>query len=242
MPRTIKDPNVRRDEILDVTQQFIYTKGYEQMTIQDILDQLSISKGAFYHYFNSKQALLEALITRMEEQGLAVLQPIMDDPSLSAVEKFNRYFDTAARWKTTRKDYLMAILKIWYADENALVRQKLMSGGMDLLVPHLAKMVRQGVNEGVFHVDYPDQTAAIVFFVMESLSDGFSALLLDAVHQKDVIQNLETMTAACTDAVERVLGAEPGSLHLMDVDILREWVIPSTNAALYEAAEVHAGI
>jgi TetR/AcrR family transcriptional regulator, transcriptional repressor for nem operon len=90
MPRTIKDPSVRRDEILDVAQQLVYTKGYEQMTIQDILDQLSISKGAFYYYFQSKQALLEALITRMEEQGLAVLKPIMDDPSLSAVEKFNR--------------------------------------------------------------------------------------------------------------------------------------------------------
>ena len=51
MARTVKAHAVRRNEILDVAQRLIYTKGYEQMTIQDILDGLQISKGAFYHYF-----------------------------------------------------------------------------------------------------------------------------------------------------------------------------------------------
>ena len=55
----------KRNAILDVAQRLIYTKGYEQMTIQDMLDDLQISKGAFYHYFDSKQAVLEALVERM---------------------------------------------------------------------------------------------------------------------------------------------------------------------------------
>ena len=54
-----KEYAVKRNEILDVAQRFVYTRGYEQMSIQDILDELHISKGAFYHYFDSKQALLE---------------------------------------------------------------------------------------------------------------------------------------------------------------------------------------
>jgi AcrR family transcriptional regulator len=61
MARIIKEHerSVKRNEIIDAAQRFIYTKGYEQMTIQDILDELQISKGAFYHYFDSKGALLE---------------------------------------------------------------------------------------------------------------------------------------------------------------------------------------
>ena len=65
MARIVKEPAVRRNEILDAAQRLVYRKGYEQMTIQDILDDLHLSKGAFYHYFDSKQSLLEALIERM---------------------------------------------------------------------------------------------------------------------------------------------------------------------------------
>ncbi len=69
MVRVVKDYTVRRNEILDVAQRLMVTTGYEQMTIQDILDGLGISKGAFYHYFSSKQELLEAIIERMLERG-----------------------------------------------------------------------------------------------------------------------------------------------------------------------------
>ena len=53
MPRIVNEVDyaARRKEILDVTRKLVYTKGYEQMSIQDILDSLNISKGAFYHYF-----------------------------------------------------------------------------------------------------------------------------------------------------------------------------------------------
>ena len=64
MARAVKEQEyvAKRNGILDAMQRFVYTKGYEQMTIQDILDDLQISKGAFYHYFDSKQAVLEALV------------------------------------------------------------------------------------------------------------------------------------------------------------------------------------
>ena len=62
MARTLNPTlhTVRRDAFLDVAQRLVETKGYEAMSIQDVLDALEVSKGAFYHYFDSKQALLEA--------------------------------------------------------------------------------------------------------------------------------------------------------------------------------------
>ena len=67
MPRVVKEEDyaARRNEILDVARKLVYTRGYEQMSIQNILDALKISKGAFYHYFDSKQSLLDGLIERM---------------------------------------------------------------------------------------------------------------------------------------------------------------------------------
>jgi AcrR family transcriptional regulator len=111
-----------------VAQRLIYTKGYEQMTIQDILDELRISKGAFYHYFDSKVAVLEALVERMAvKEVLPLLSSIVQDPDMSALEKLNRYFDTASRWKTAKRTLMLELLRVWMADENAIVRQKMYS-------------------------------------------------------------------------------------------------------------------
>ena len=99
MARTVKEESyaVKRNEIIDAAQRLVYTKGYDLMSIQDILNELKISKGAFYHYFDSKGNLLEALIDRMREEALPVVLPIVNDPDLSALEKLHRFFDTAAR-------------------------------------------------------------------------------------------------------------------------------------------------
>ena len=75
---------LRRNEILDAALRLVYAKGYEQMSIQDILAELNISKGAFYHYFDSKQALLEAMIERMAKQVISFLVPIVQDEHLPA--------------------------------------------------------------------------------------------------------------------------------------------------------------
>jgi len=91
MARVVKEQEraVKRKEILDVAQRLVYTKGYEQMSIQDILNELHISKGAFYHYFDSKQALLEALIERRQEEAAQLLFPILQDPQLTASKRFS---------------------------------------------------------------------------------------------------------------------------------------------------------
>jgi len=106
MARVVKEDAyaAKCNEILDVAQRLIYTKGYEQMTIQDILDELRMSKGAFYHYFDSKGAVLEALVLRMaSDEVIPLLIPIARDPHLTAIEKLNRYFDTALVGKPQRR-------------------------------------------------------------------------------------------------------------------------------------------
>ena len=54
----------RRDQIIEAAERLFYEKGYEQTSVQDVLDALSLSKGGFYHYFQSKIELLEAVCRR----------------------------------------------------------------------------------------------------------------------------------------------------------------------------------
>ena len=75
---------LRRDAFVDAAQRLMQAKGYEEMTIQDVLDDLDTSRGAFYHYFDSKAALLDAVVERMVDDATAALVPVIDAPGLSA--------------------------------------------------------------------------------------------------------------------------------------------------------------
>jgi len=222
---------VRRNAILDAARRLVATKGYEQMAIQDILDDLRISKGAFYHYFDSKSALLEAVIERLGEEAEPLFLTIVDDPQLSALAKLERIFITVGRWKAAQKPFMLELLRVWYTDENAIVRQKVRAIGIQRVAPLYATIIRQGIAEGVFTTSYPEQMGRIVLFLLQDLADAFAGLLLAVEPHPDDLRRSERIVAAYTDALERVLGCPPGSLVLMDDGMLREWVCSARDAA-----------
>jgi AcrR family transcriptional regulator len=230
MVRVVKEEDyaARRNEILDVALKLVYTKGYERMTIQDILDELKISKGAFYHYFDSKAEVLEALVQRMVTQQVEpMLLAAVQDPNLTALEKLQRYFDTAVRWKTSEKTLMIQLVKVWYSDENALARQKMLVMMVEYVTPLFVEIINQGVKEGTFTVTYPEYASQVIINLVQPLGDAFARMLLseEAMHDH-ALEQAETMVTAYNDAVERILGAPKGSIHLMDTEALKQWFPP----------------
>src|SRR5438270_11043439 len=102
----------RRNAILDAAQRAVETKGYEQMAIADLLGELQISSGAFYHYFDSKPALLLALVERMGEQVEQLILPIVHDPESGALDKLQRFFATLDRGTLAHKEFVLAFLRV----------------------------------------------------------------------------------------------------------------------------------
>ncbi len=227
MARIVKEEAYagKRNAILDVAQRLVYSKGYEQMTIQDILDDLQISKGAFYHYFDSKPALLEALIERIQDEMEKLLFPIVHDSEITALQKIQRFFDTINRFKTARKEFLLALLRVWYTDNNAIVRQKLLITGTKRVRPLVSEIICQGVQEGVFKTSYPEHVGEVVLSLGLALGDALGQLLLSSEPEHDNLQHVEYTVAAYNDALERILGAPTGSLSLADSQTLKEWFV-----------------
>jgi AcrR family transcriptional regulator len=225
MVRIIKEPGVRRNEILDAAQRFLYRKGYEQMTIQDILDDTHISRGALYHYFDSKQALLEGLIERTGEQGMQLIRPILTDPKLNALQKLQIYFDSAMRWKTTQKTMLIPILRVWYSDDNALVRQKELAASKKIMIPMLTDVLRQGIKEGLLAAPHPEQMVEVLVSLILGLSDALGELILAGQAGTADLVRVEATVTAFTYSIERALGAAPSSLKLIDMETMKQWFL-----------------
>lgn len=222
MARIVKEYDVRRNEILDVAQQLFYQKGYEQTAIQDILGAVGIAKGTFYHYFDSKEALLAALVERMTEQVLQLVQPIVADPTLTACQKFEQLFAQAHQWKIEHKAVLLQLLSAFYQAENLRLRHTLVMAGAAQIVPVWARIIAQGVQEGVFVTAFAQETAEIVFKTLQSLSEELAMLILHP--PVDAVAILERKVLAYQQAIERLLGAEPGAFRLLDIELTKRWL------------------
>jgi AcrR family transcriptional regulator len=221
MTRIVKEADVRRNEILDAAQHFFYTRGYEQTSVQDIIDQVGIAKGTFYHHFASKQDVLDALIQRIALQTGQVLEPIVADPKLDAVEKFNRFFAGAGEFKLENKDALKAIWRALYASDNAIMREKTRAESLQEFSPLLAGVIRQGLVEGSFTTPDPETSARIVLQI-----GGDMTLALAQLFLKEETSNLEMIqrtAAAYEEAIARVLGTLSGSIQIAPIEKFRQW-------------------
>jgi len=216
---------LRRDPFVDSAQRLISTKGYQEMSIQDVLDDTGASKGAFYHYFASKAALLDAVIERMVDEASAVMEPIVADPALAALDKLQTLFGTMARWKWERSDLVFALLRVWTADDNAIVREKFRRRSAAVMTPMLGAIVAQGVAEITFTAVNPDHTARVLWGILASAGEAATDLFL-ACHAGSVtFEQVETSLAAYPEACERLLGLPAGAFPFIDRESLRAWFV-----------------
>lgn len=218
----------RRNAILDAAQRAVATKGYEQMAIADILGELRISSGAFYHYFDSKPALLLALVERIGDQIEQLVSPVVHDPTLPALDKLQRFFATIDRWKLAHKSLLLGYLRVWYSDENAIVRHKLYASQVERLSGWLEEIIQEGAREGAFTTPYPDHAARMIIALLEDLGYATAALLLAEERSPEDLARLERIIMATADALERVLGAPIGCLQLSSRAALAQWLASSS--------------
>jgi hypothetical protein len=86
------------------------------------------------------------------------------------------------------------------------------------------EIIKQGVQEGVFSTPYPEYASQVNISLIQGLGDTFARMLLsEEANNSNAIQEAENLITAYNDAIERILGAPKGSLHLMNTEVLKEW-------------------
>jgi AcrR family transcriptional regulator len=225
MPRTL-DPIAhagRRDAFVDAGIGLIQEKGYGSLSIGEVIDAVGASKGAFYHYFGSKAELLDAVVVRMVGLASQSVEPVVADPRLTAVQKFEGVFAGLARWKGVRRDLILAVLQVWFSEENTVVREHMRETTERRFTPLLADIVRQGIGEGSFSVHSPESAAGVLVALILAANETMSRLLL--AHRAGSVSFTEVSAtlAAYGEAFERILGLPAGSLDIFNRRMVGEW-------------------
>ena len=213
----------RRAQFIATAQKLFFTQGYESTSINDLIKAVGVSKGAFYHHFESKTAVLEAVVSQMADHAVGNLQAIIADDSLPAIPKWHKAVHQANNWKIERKADVIEANRLMLMDENTLFRHKIRSEIGNLIATEMGRIIAQGVDEGVFQVDHVSDTAAILMSIIDSLNETMNALFFNPDRYDDPASLALNKKAAVQTAVERLLGAPVGSMPIVDDDTLRAW-------------------
>ncbi len=234
MVRTVDEAahESKRNEILDAAFRLFVQSGYEGMSIDALLGALDISKGSFYHYFNSKRALLEALLERMLAEMERQVEPISKDTDSTASSSIKKFFDAIASHKASRKPFVARVLQGWYGDENSIVREKIRAECGTRLAPFLAMIIRRGCERGEFAVSDPDHAARIVLALTQDLSDTLARSIVFDQRPKTSAWPAQAIDST-TEAIERILCASPGSISIAEKDAISLW-FPDTGRSKRE--------
>lgn len=207
-----------RDSILAVAEKLLEEKGYESTSLQEILDELKISKGGFYHYFTSKEAVMEEVCVRRVCGRIQRAEPELYAAKTHPVQKLNCILHMTGLfdWDDTKSAEIL--LKLCYGEAGDLrLRESLRRNLREQLTPYLEETIQEGVRSGVMCVRYPKHTGKIVLRMADDLNDTACTLLTRDPENLDTVIEITDQVHACRDAIEVLLGAPFGSVWLFDM-------------------------
>jgi len=205
MPRN-KYPEETVKKILDASLELFMTKGYEQTTVLDIVNNLGgLTRGAFYHHFKSKEEVLDALGDRIFFENNP-FDKVRKETGLTGLQKVRKIMLLQMDDKEWEKINIASMPLL----ENPRFLAEQVKDIQNFAAPLLKELIDEGIRDGSIQTNYPKQLTELVLIITnfwvipsvfpcsrEELMDKllFSKELLDSigfpVFDDEIINRLE---------------------------------------------------
>jgi TetR/AcrR family transcriptional regulator, transcriptional repressor for nem operon len=139
-----------KQKILETGAELIHLKGFNHTGLQEILKTAGVPKGSFYNYFSNKEDFGLQIIDYFAGYYAFMSRPILEDPSLSPLEKVSRLLEWFIEFFKS-KDYAYGCpignLAQEMGDLRPAFRDKLRTA-LDILVDSYSAVLAQAQKEG----------------------------------------------------------------------------------------------
>lgn len=158
-----KHPEQTQERIVDVSVRLFLEKGYEQTTIQDILDALNLSKGGLYHHFKSKEEILEAVKKKRGQYAADMLHDLIENTKApNAKEKMKKIFYQLC---TNTQTHSLDTILVSQANNPHFVIGA-MQNAVNQDAPIIAKLIEEGLKDGSIQTTEPILCAEIFLLLL----------------------------------------------------------------------------
>ena len=161
-----KYPEETVRKILDTAERLFIETGYDRASLQEIIDETGLSKGAIYHHFASKEDIFYAVCDRIGRRNAEVLSQVRDAPGLNGLEKLRAMFKASLQPERQAKMFCM----MPYLMDNAkFLATELRSIFTEVVPCFVEPIVRQGMADGSIRTEHPKELAEAMII----LADGW---------------------------------------------------------------------
>ena len=154
-----RDSHETRKKILEVSKDLFLEKGFDNTSIQDIIDGLGgLTKGVIYHHFESKDEILQSIVSENNQEILNYNW--RGDTALKKIQ--NSLMDAFSNLKYQRLVYSVSIM----LRSPRLLGEQYLSLFSDFL-PEIRKKVYEGVKDESIKTEYPEELADLIILTLD---------------------------------------------------------------------------
>ncbi len=165
MARTVKKPDIRRQELLDIGIKLFFEVGEKGISIQQVVKQADVAIGLFYYYFKSKEEFLDEALNHYINKEVLSFERILGDSSLTVCEKLDAVLD--AYFQYAEKMIPLRSVPSFHTERHYALTEKLIAQ----LKEQTEEVLSQGVAEKVFDVGDVSITAGFILHGLTSVFD-----------------------------------------------------------------------
>lgn len=189
----------RKQELLKIAYRMFIEKGYENTSIDEIINEAGIAKGTYYYYFESKEATLEAVIDMMIEEEVGRAKEVL----AASMPVPRKLVSVIYSLRPVQDEQVIA--KALDAKENIVMHEKTNRRIVEEAVPLLTEVVKEGISQEIFNCTNIEERVKMLLIMSQQMFDD--GIFTD----RDV--------EVYVDMVEKALGAKSGTMSFI-VDLI----------------------
>ena len=185
----------RKQELLQIAYRMFISRGYENTSVDEIIEKAQIAKGTYYYYFPSKEQMLEDVIEMMIESEAEMARQIIET-DIPVPQKI-----VGILTSLKPVDAEQPIKEALFQPENVLMHNKVRKKLIEVMIPLLAEVAEEGVREGIFDCDNIMERVKMLLIISDgTFNEG-------SFGERDI--------AVFIDMTEKLLGAEKGTMSFI---------------------------
>ncbi len=191
----MKKGEKRKKELLKIAYDMFLAQGYENTSVDEIIERAQIAKGTYYYHFQSKEQMLEEVIDMMIDSEAKMAEQIitMDIPVPQKIVMM------ITSMKPTEAE--QPIKNALFQPENVLMHHKVRKKLITIITPLLSEVIKDGVNEGIFECDNITERVKMLLIISDgTFNEG-------SFSERDI--------SVFIDMTEKLLGAENGTMSFI---------------------------
>jgi AcrR family transcriptional regulator len=180
MARPNKNFEPKKEALAQTAFDLFMEQGYENVTVTQIMRAAGLTKAGMYHYFSSKEEILDAAIDYGITQDLEKLRA--DMAGLSVEEKMLRF----ARGNATHGDLAHKLLTYKGSNSDSYAAYRIRERCLHADIPLMEEIIREGIAKGVYTAEYPHQAAEYLVLLAKAMVEA--NILPPAVREERVLR------------------------------------------------------